>query len=221
MLLDLHVHSCYSEDSASQPVDLVKKAVEKGFGFAITDHNNCNGWDDFRKLGAEYGVPIIFGVELKVFREKKMLGEILGLFLKKPVVEQDFFEAVAQIHEQGGIVAVPHPFDLMRKPFMRGWDELEKQKKHVDAIEVFNSRTIVKKFDVRAKKFAKENSFPMVCGSDAHTVNELGNSLTEVRAKNLEDAKKEILAGNTRLHCHRSSVFVHSYSAMAKFGLKK
>jgi len=221
MLLDLHVHSCYSEDSVSQPVDLVKRAAEKGIGFAVTDHDNCNGWGDFRKLAKDYGVPLVFGVELKVFRGKKMLGEILGLFLKKPVVETDFLEAVSQIHGQGGLVVTPHPFDLARKPFLRGWDELEKQKRHVDAIEVFNSRTVVKKFDARAKKFAKDHGLPMVCGSDAHTVNELGNSLTEVRAKTLEEARGEILAGNTRLHCRKSSFLVHSYSTMAKLGLKK
>jgi hypothetical protein len=221
MLLDLHVHSCFSKDSVSQPVDLVKKAAEKGFGFAVTDHDNCSGWQDFIDLAGEYKVPLVLGIEIKVFREKKMLGEILALFLKKPVVAKDFFEAVSLVHEQGGIVAAAHPFDLMRKPFMRGFDELPRLKKHFDAVEVFNSRTIVKKFDSRAKKFAKENSLPMICGSDAHTVEELGTSLTEVRAKTVEEARKEILAGRTRLHCRKSSLFVHSYSTMAKFGLKK
>ncbi len=221
MLLDLHVHSCFSQDSVSQPLDLVKKAAEKGFGFAITDHNNCKGWQDFLPLAKQYNVPLVLGTEIKVFRGKKMLGEILALFLKKPIVEADFFEAVSLVHEQGGLVVAAHPFDLMRKPFMRGFDELSKLKKHFDAIEVFNSRTIVKKFDARAKKFAKENNKPMTCGSDAHTVEELGASLTEVRASSLEGAKKEIAAGRTRLHCRKSGLLVHSYSTMAKFGLKK
>jgi len=221
MLLDLHVHSCYSGDSVSQPIDLLRKAAEKGIGFAVTDHNSCSAWDDFRKLEKEFNVPIVFGSEIRVYRGKRMLGEILALFLKKPVLENDFLEAIAQIHEQKGIVAAAHPFDLMRSPYMRGFKDLTKLKKHFDAIEVFNSRTIVKKFDSRARRFAKENKLPMICGSDAHTLNELGTALTEVKAKNLDEAKKEILAGRTRLHCRKSSLFVHSYSTMAKFGLRK
>jgi len=221
MLLDLHVHSCYSEDSATKPSDLVRRAAERGFGFAATEHNNCGSWTEFLNLGKKFNVPIVLGTELKVFREKKLLGEILCLFLKKPVETRNFFEAVAQTHEQGGIVVAAHPFDIVRKPFFRGFDELPKLKKHFDAIEVFNSRTIVKKFNNRAKKFAKKNKMPMVCGSDAHTLNELGNSLTEVKAKNLDEAKAEILAGRTRLHCRSSSIFVHSHSTMARIGLKK
>ncbi len=221
MLLDLHVHSCYSEDSVTKPADLVRKAAEKGFGFAITEHNNCDSWKEFLNLGKKFNVPVILGTEIKVFRGKKLLGETLSLFLKEPIVDNDFFEVVSQTHRQGGIVAAAHPFDLIRSPFLRGFDELPKLLKHFDAIEVFNSRTIVKKFNARAKRFAKEKRMPMVCSSDAHTLNELGNSLTEVKAKNLDAAKQEILAGRTRLHCHRSSLFVHSYSTMAKIGLKK
>ena len=221
MLLDLHSHSKYSDDSASKPEEMVLKAKEKGFGFAITDHNNCDSWPCFKKLSKKHNVPVVLGTEIKVYKEKKLLGEVLGLFLKKPVVTDDFFEAVELIHSQQGLVVAPHPFDLVRKPFLRAFEELVRYRKHFDAVEVFNSRTIVKKFNARAKKFAKENKMPMVCGSDAHTVKELGNSLTEVRAKNLEEAKKEILAGRTRLHCHSSSLIVHSYSTMAKLGIKK
>jgi len=220
MLLDLHVHSIFSEDGSSRPEELLAKAREKGIGFAITDHNNCNAWPEFRLLAKKFDVPIVFGTEIKVWSGKKMLGEILALFLKEPVVEKDFFGAVEQIHAQGGIVAAAHPFDLMRKPFLRGFDELPRLRKHFDAIEVFNSRTIVKKFDARAKRFAKESSLPMICGSDAHTVQELGNALTEVNAKNLDEAKAEILAGRTRLHCHKSPLIVHSYSTIAKFKKK-
>jgi len=221
MLLDLHSHSRYSEDSVESPEAMVQRAAEKGFGFATTEHNNCDSWKEFLNLGKKFNVPIILGTEIKVVRGKKLLGEVLCLFLKRPIVTRDFFEVAAQVHKQKGVLAAAHPFDLVRKPFLRGFDELPKLKGYFDAIEVFNSRTIVKKFNNRAKKFAKENKLSMVCGSDAHTVGELGSSLTEVKAKSLEEAKAEILAGRTRLHCHASSLIVHSYSTMAKFGLKK
>ena len=221
MLLDLHVHSKYSKDCLTKPIDLVQKAKEKGIGFAITDHNNCDSWKEFLNLGKKFNVPVVLGTEIKVFRERKLLGEILCLFLKKPVETRNFFEAVAQTHDQEGLVAAAHPFDIMRKPFFRGFDELPKLKKHFDAIEAFNSRTIVKKFNSRAKKFAKENRIPAICGSDAHTLGEFGNSLTEVKAKNLQQAKAEIFAGRTRLHCQSSSIFVHSHSTIAKLGIKK
>ncbi len=221
MLLDLHVHSSYSEDAIPKPGQLLRRAEEKGIGFAITEHNNCNSWPEFQRLSKKFNVPVIFGTEIKVREHGKLLGEILALFLSEPVIETNFFKAVEQVHSQGGIVAAAHPFDLMRKPFMRGFDQLPRLLKHFDAIEVFNSRTIMKKFDSRARKFAKENGKPMVCGSDSHTLGEFGNALTEVKAKTLEEAKREILAGRTRLHCQKSPLMVHSYSTMAKFGLKK
>lgn len=221
MLLDLHVHSKYSEDCVAEPAGIVQRAAEKGFGFAITEHNNCDSWKEFLNLGKKLNVPIALGTEIKVVREKKLLGEVLCLFLKKPIETRDFFEVASQVHKQNGVLAAAHPFDIMRKPFLRGFDELPRLKGYLDAVEVFNSRTIVKKFNSRAKRFAKENGLSMVCGSDAHTVNELGTSLTEVKAKNLEEAKAEILAGRTRLHCHSSSLIVHSYSTMARIGLRK
>lgn len=221
MLLDLHSHSKYSEDGSASPEEMVKRAAEKGFGFAITEHNNCGSWQEFARLGKKFNVPIVLGTEIKVVRGEKLLGEILCLFLEKPVTTRDFFKAVEEVHAQNGIVAAAHPFDLMRKPFLRGFDELPLLKKHFDAIEVFNSRTLIKKFDARAKKFAKENNLPMICGSDAHTAGELGNALTEVKASNLDEAKAEIFAGRTRLHCRKSSPLVHSYSTIAKLGLKK
>ncbi len=221
MLLDLHVHSCYSADAIAKPVELLQKAKERGFGIAVTEHNNCDSWPLFKKLGSEFNVPTVLGTEIRAFRGKKLLGDVLCLFLKEPVLEHDFFEIVSQVHQQGGLIVAAHPFDLTRKPFLRGFDELHSLRKHFDAIEVFNSRTIMKKFDSRAKRFAKENRMPMICGSDAHTLPELGNALTEVKAKSLDEAKQEIAAGRTRLHCHKSSLFVHTYSTMAKFGLKK
>ncbi|MBN2067030.1 MAG: PHP domain-containing protein [Candidatus Diapherotrites archaeon] len=220
MLLDLHIHSRQSNDALNKPAELVGKAAEKGIGFAITDHNSCGAWPELKKLAAQRNVPLILGTEIKVTRGKKLLGEILGLFLKKPVETRDFYEAVSQIHKQHGIVAAPHPFDIVRKPYLRGFDELPSLVEHIDAIEVFNSRTIIPAFNRRARAFAEASKKPMICGSDAHIISEVGNSLTEVNAKTLEEAKNEILAGRTILHCRRASLLVHFYSAYAKIAPK-
>jgi len=221
MLLDLHSHSKYSKDGLGKPASLVKVAAKKGIGFAITDHNNCRAWPELKKEAKKHNVPLILGEEIKVERDGKLLGEILVLFMNEPIKERGLGAVLDSARQQGALLAAAHPFDLLRKPFFRGFYELPSLYKKLDAIEVFNSRTIVKKFDARAKKFAKENKIPMICGSDAHTLNELGASLTEVKAKTVDEAKKEILSGRTRLRCRKSSVLVHSYSTMAKFGLKK
>lgn len=63
-MLDLHLHSTFSDGSCT-PEELVRKAVEQGvYGIALTDHDTTKGIPVFMQAGAQYGVVTVPGVEI-------------------------------------------------------------------------------------------------------------------------------------------------------------
>ena len=49
-MIDLHMHSYYSDDGEYQPEELVKKCKEKGIQYmAVTDHNSVRAVGEGRE----------------------------------------------------------------------------------------------------------------------------------------------------------------------------
>ncbi|HAX72091.1 MAG TPA: PHP domain-containing protein [Firmicutes bacterium] len=64
MLVDLHMHTYYSDGSLS-PTELVRVAKEKGLGMiSITDHNALDSYEEAAAACSEAGIRLIKGVEL-------------------------------------------------------------------------------------------------------------------------------------------------------------
>ena len=107
---DLHAHSSASFDSLASPRDLVAKAVRTGLThLAITDHERIDGAQRARDL-APAGLTVIVGEEVRT-----SAGDLIGLFLERAVPPGlSPAETAAAIHEQGGVVGLPHPFDRFR-----------------------------------------------------------------------------------------------------------
>ncbi|MBQ8992812.1 MAG: PHP domain-containing protein [Turicibacter sp.] len=64
MLVDLHMHSYYSDGSFS-PKEIVELAKKKGLGFiSITDHNTVQAHEEFELACQELGMKYVVGVEL-------------------------------------------------------------------------------------------------------------------------------------------------------------
>jgi hypothetical protein len=89
-------------------------------------------------------------------------------------------ETVARIKAQGGLACVPHPFDRFRPHSRLRQDVLEGLVPDIDLIEVFNSRTYLRRDSERALQFAKNHGLPGIAGSDAHVVGEIGRSYVEM-----------------------------------------
>ena len=108
--IDLHCHSYGSHDGGLLASDIrAMLASNKLNTIAITDHDHIEA---ARKLKAEFAEQIIIGEEITTSQ-----GEIIGLFLKykiKPM--QSIYETINEIKSQGGLVYLPHPFDIIR-PF--------------------------------------------------------------------------------------------------------
>lgn len=77
-MIDLHLHTYYSDGTLS-PEELVNKAKEKGVGtIAITDHDGMGGLAEGMAAGERRGVRVIPGIELSTEDEDGIYMHILG-----------------------------------------------------------------------------------------------------------------------------------------------
>lgn len=171
MKVDLHNHTAYSFDSTITFKDL-KRAFERGkFDvIAITDHDTIEGALQVQKARA---FPVIVGQEISTKQ-----GDVIGLFLKKQIPKGlSASEAMNQIHAQGGLVYLPHPFDVYRVG-VKEKDAINLTSK-IDLIEVYNgsygSRLFNRYFE-KINNFADQHNLVKAAGSDAHTPSELGSA---------------------------------------------
>jgi hypothetical protein len=127
--LDLHVHTTYSFDSTIEPAALREICRERGLdGVAVTDHDSLRGSLEFAS-----GLPDLIVVPGSEIRSAE--GEIIGLFLSEEVPPGlSARETMRRIHEQGGVVIVPHPFDIVKLKRMRA-RRLEELLGEIDAME--------------------------------------------------------------------------------------
>lgn len=174
---DLHVHTCYSyKDAETKPEELVKKARELGLDvIGVTDHGTTKGALDTQR--AAHGKPLVLiGQEVRTKQ-----GEII-VFGPRLDIEQklDLLETCKIAKKLGGFIIIPHPFDPLRQGV---GSRIENIKKHIDAIEVYNPRSIFSCFNKKAATFASENNLPAIAGTDAHFPEELGSVTTMIRVK--------------------------------------
>jgi predicted metal-dependent phosphoesterase TrpH len=172
--VDMHTHSEYSPDSRTPLAS--QAAAIKAAGLHVvcaTDHNTIEGALRLRELAD--GFRVIVGEEVS-----SRDGEIIGLFLEKAIPRGlTAEETIARIHDQGGLVSVPHPFSRNRRFHIRR-SVLDRVWKDIDCIEVFNAREAFTRDNVRAAAFAKEKGLPGAVGSDAHRAAEIGKAWVEV-----------------------------------------
>ena len=176
--IDLHCHSWFSGDGVSSPESLIEAARKKGLhGFALTDHNTSDGCRYLLDKGLvrEDGKPvddflIIPGVEVTTAEGHLLcLGVILPYLKGAPAAE-----VCKLVHELGGLAIPPHPYDLFRAGIREAvLDVLE-----IDALEVFNAATTLKRYNKMAFDYASERKLPMTAGSDAHHESAIGTAHT-------------------------------------------
>ena len=173
--VDLHMHTNHSPDCAT-PVDmLLETAKARGLGaIAVTDHNVITGAHEARERAD--GIKVIVAEEVKTADQ----GEVIGLFIEEHIPRgMTLEETIAEIHRQGGLVYVPHPFDRMHA--VPDYEHLLNVVEDVDAIEVFNARVAVRSFNEEAVKFARKYRIPGGAGSDSHVAQGLGSVRIRMR----------------------------------------
>ena len=168
--VEFHCHTEASKDCLIRPRDLVATARRKGIDrLIVTDHNIIAGARAAEALDPEL---VIVGEEIMTTR-----GEILAAFVHEEI--PPFLtpaETIQRLKDQGAFISVSHPFDTRRTGHWKEQDLLEILPL-VDAIEVYNSRCMLPKYNHKARLFAEEHNIPGTVGSDAHALFEVGKSL--------------------------------------------
>jgi len=205
--VDLHMHTSASHDCLSDPAAVVRRARKIGLDrIAITDHNEVDGALAAHGLDPEL---VIVGEEVRTSEGL----DLIGLWLDRRIPPGGSFREVADaIHEQGGIVYVPHPFDAHRGTTESFLDDLTDC---IDAVETFNARIHNRSRNARAASWASRNDVPAGAGSDAHTVMEIGRARVLTAPFTGPDSFLESLR-NGRVEGRSSSPLVHLASTWAK-----
>jgi predicted metal-dependent phosphoesterase TrpH len=190
---------------------IVSRCQEVGINcIAICDHGTAEGGLRMREIAP---FPVIVAEEILTPH-----GEIMGMFLEETIpsglsVEQ----TLSRIRAQGGLVCIPHPFDIFRQSALRS-NVLEEIAEQIDIVEVLNSRYILGQSSTKALAFALKYGIAQSAGSDAHTPHEIGNAYVEMPEFNGRDDFLEALEKG-KISGHRTSPLIHFASVWAR--LKK
>jgi predicted metal-dependent phosphoesterase TrpH len=170
----MHTHSEASPDSRTPIAEQGRAARAARIDvICATDHNTIDGGLRLRELAD--GFRVVIGEEIS-----SRDGEIIGLFLER-AVPRDLSgeETIARIHDQGGLVVVPHPFSINRRYHMRR-ASLDRLRSQIDALEIFNAREAIFLNNRSAAAYAKEHDIVGTAGSDAHRASEIGRAFVEM-----------------------------------------
>jgi len=198
MKIDLHTHTCYSFDSDTAVDQLIHAAEDAGLdAVAITDHDSISAVRLARKLTDK--MTIIPGMEISTWKGT----HIIGLFLKDKIFSRDIFEVIDEIHEQGGLVMLPHPFRQSSgfiyardKHQLYSADEAREILSRIDLVEVININCKTEALIDADNFFSCHPDIPQAAGSDAHSPEAVGKAyvdLIDVKSNALEDIKKALL----------------------------
>jgi hypothetical protein len=171
-----HIHTRHSFDSLLTPRTILARARSMQADLLIvTDHESKRGSDDVASLAD--GNPR-FVVRAGEYKTEK--GDLIGLFLTQEVSSRNSNEVVREIHGQGGLVVLPHPFKGHELD-----DELISQ---VDLIEAHNSRCSQSQND-SAAALAERHRKPVMGGCDAHCAGEIGAVITDFACSPPDDER--------------------------------
>jgi len=200
---DFHVHTFYSDCSNTKPNDLVKVALSKGYDIlGVVDHNKIKGGILTKKIAGSK-VLIIPGEEIKTD-----YGDII-IFLSDGKYNRDLIDICERARDLNHFIIVPHPFDFLRiRTSLR--NNIKKIESFIDAIEVFNSRIVINWFNNMAADYAKRKKVPRIAGSDAHFLEEIGNTRVYLNCeKNIDSVFNFIRKNKVRIEGKRCSLYSH------------
>ncbi len=162
-------------------------------GLAFMDHNTLDAYWEAD------GTDLIIVPAVEVSTPQGHVGA-LGI-CESMGRQPDVGTAVTRILDLDGLPVALHPYR-----FWSGIGESEVRNNRWGAIEALNARTGYRD-NLRAGELAKELALPVIGGSDAHRVEQVGAAYTVVRRVNSwEELLEEVKKGKTTLGgSHRSS----------------
>ena len=169
--VDLHLHSRWSHDSSTSLDELVDRCREAGLDhIALTDHNTAEGALELHRRHPDLA---IVGEEVRTTE-----GEVVALFIERSIARGLRPErALDEIHEQGGLTYLAHPFDRYRASWAP--HRVVELAARIDIIEVYNAWSSARDNEA-ARRMCTELDKVAASGSDAHHPRELGLSWMEM-----------------------------------------
>ncbi len=194
---DLHLHTTYSDGTASVP-ETLERAAQLGLQvIAITDHDEIAGAREAARLSSDYGVAVVVGEEVSTAE-----GHLLALFIDDWLPPgRPAAETIAAIHAQGGLAIAAHPYDWaipslgaagLRRRLATDWP--------LDAIEVFNASLsgLRSRCNRAAQRAAADLGVPAIAGSDAHSTATIGRGVTSFAGNTVDDLYRAIRSGQVQ-----------------------
>ena len=204
-IADMHIHSLASDGTASaaEILEYVESKTDLDV-IAISDHERTEAAVECQRLARERGSRVDVVVAEEVTTRS---GHLLGLFLQARLKRNLRVETtVAEIHEQGGLAIVPHPFSAftlgMRKHAIMRVHNSTDPLVYWDALEGFNPSTAGRYGRAATARLAAELGLPLVGNSDGHTLDTIGDGRTMFPGSTAEDYRQAILAGTTSGVCN-------------------
>lgn len=195
-MIDLHIHSNNS-DGSDGVVEILKKANELKLDYiSITDHDNCDAYDELKKKNVRknFDGHIIKGIELKcsyqgrvidvlgynynVKKMKKLLQTYYPNHIDKSEDYPTLSDCIKIIHQAKGIAFIAHPYIYNwvkdKKKFLSG---IIKDYK-IDGIECYYSKFSDEQIEY-ILNICNQNNLLKCGGSDYHGKNKPGINIAE------------------------------------------
>lgn len=174
---DLHMHSRHSFDGVMSPGHMVALGKRRGLsGIAVTDHDTIAGGLEAAALNDDPTFLVIVGSE--VLTE---VGDILALFLTEEIRSTYSLDVIDEIHDQGGIAILPHPYSQHQN---LGETLLSR----LDGVEIYNGRDRCDYSTQTYADIATPFGLAAIANSDAHLYWEIGRACTAMDISELSAA---------------------------------
>lgn len=151
-------------------------------GIALTDHDTMAGVHELARIWPSHELQLIPGCERTLFDDT----HVIGLFLKENLSATTLRDVIKEIHEQGGIVYLPHPYREYSGIFGAEAQHSETDRawaiENADIIEVYNRKCTAEE-NHRALELANQFNKCFAGGSDAHKPHEIGYGCTVFRER--------------------------------------
>jgi PHP domain len=165
LVAELHCHTVFSPDGLITFDGMRRTAARRGVDVVcITDHDTIEGAVAFQRRARVLGSPL----EVVIGEERTLEdgSHLIGLFLHEDIKSTRLQDAVLEIHQQGGLVLMPHPF-RRKDGLLRAVDQpAEEDVRGIDAFEIFNAKGSFD--DNRRARDLLRLRLGIFGGSDAH-----------------------------------------------------
>jgi len=198
---DLHIHSLYSDGTASvrQLLDWVETRTDLDL-VAIADHERIDGAQRALELHAagDYHFALAVGEEVTTRR-----GHLLALFVTERIPAlRPLAETVERIHAAGGLAIAPHALAPLTPSIgarsLRALATDPDPARHLDGIELWNPSAAGRsRAAARRRLNATTLHLPATGSSDAHVLEGIGSAWTWFSGTTEAEFRASLAAGET------------------------